>query len=92
MTVYVHLSRTGDDNVSFWLPLTAFPVGAALRNGGSTSVFVVKGEKVTSCMVVVRVIEGDQVAVEAGLMKDDRVVLAPPAGLRDGDRVAVGTP
>jgi hypothetical protein len=28
-----------------------------------------------------------QVEVVSGLVKDDRVVLAPPAGLKDGDPV-----
>ena len=42
--------------------------------------------------VVVKAIEGDQVEVESGLMKDDRVVLAPPAGLKDGDQVTVSEP
>ncbi len=42
--------------------------------------------------VVVKAIDGDQVEVEAGLVKDDRVVVAPPAGLRDGDHVTVSQP
>jgi len=90
LTVYVHLSRAGGG--SFWLPLAAFPAGSDVKNGGSNTVFIVKGERVSSRRVVVKTIEGDQVEVESGLMKDDRVVLAPPAGLRDGDHVTVSQP
>jgi hypothetical protein len=52
-------------------------------------VFVVQGEQVSCRSVVVKSIEGDQVEVKSGLMKDDRVVLAPPAGLKDGDHITV---
>ena len=92
LTVYVHLPRFEGGNTTFWLPLAAFPTGADLKNGRSSTVFVVKEENVTSRDVVIKAIEGDQVEVESGVMKDDRVVLAPPAGLKDGDRVAVSQP
>ena len=87
LTVYVHLPRAGGGN--FWLPLSAFPYGSDVKNGASNTVFIVKGERVFSRGVVVKAIEGDQVEVESGLIKDDRVVLAPPAGLKDGDQVAI---
>ncbi len=89
LTVYVHVPRSSDGNISFWLPLAAFPAGSDLKNGVSNTVFVVKGEKVSSRGVVVKAIEGDQVEVESGLLQDDRVVLAPPVGLKDGDHVVV---
>jgi len=87
LTVYVHLPRAGSG--TFWLPLSAFPYGSDVKNGASNTVFIVKGERVFSRGVVVKAIEGDQVEVESGLIKDDRVVLAPPAGLKDGDQVAI---
>jgi len=87
LTVYVHLPRTGDGTL--WLPLAAFPTGSDLKNGASNTVFIVKGERVSSRGVVVKAIEGDQVEVESGLLQDDRVVLAPPVGLKDGDHVVV---
>jgi len=90
LTVYVHLPRPGKGN--FWLPLAAFPFGSDLKYGASNTVFIVKGESVSSRSVVVKAIEGDQVEVESGLMKNDRVVLAPPAGLKDGDQVVVSQP
>jgi len=88
LTVYVHLPREGGG--SFWLPLAAFPIGSDVKNGDPNTVFIVKGDRVFSRGVVVKAIEGDQVEVESGLMKDDRVVLAPWAGLKDGDQVTVG--
>jgi RND family efflux transporter MFP subunit len=90
LTVYVHLPRIGDRN--FWLPLAAFPFGSDLKNGLSSTVFIVRGEQVSSRNIVVKTIDGDQVEVASGLMKDDRIVLAPPAGLKDGDQVTVSQP
>ena len=52
-------------------------------------VFVVKGEQASCRSVVVKAIEGDQVEVESGLLKDDLVVLAPPSGLKDGDHITI---
>ena len=63
-----------------------------LKNGASNKIYIVKGERVSSRGVVVKGIDGVQVEVESGLMKDDRVVLAPPAGLKDGDQVTVSQP
>jgi RND family efflux transporter MFP subunit len=90
LTVYVHLPRAGDGN--FWLPLAAFPTGSDFKTGASNTVFIVKGERVSSRGVVVKAIDGDQVEVESGLGKGDRVVVAPPVGLRDGDHVTVIEP
>jgi len=60
-----------------------------LHNGASNTLFVIKGEKALSRTVVVAALEGDQVEVVGGLVTDDRVVLAPPAGLKDGDTIEV---
>jgi len=89
LTVYVHLPHVGAATTSFWLPLAAFPKAADLKQGVSSTVFVVNGEKVSSRVVIVKATEGDQVEVESGLMENDRVVLAPPVRLKDGDRITV---
>jgi len=89
LTVYVHLPRSDEAKTSFWLPLAAFQTGSDLKNGTANSVFVINGQRVSSRSVVIRTIEGDQAEIQTGLVKDDRVVLAPPAGLKDGDRVEV---
>jgi membrane fusion protein (multidrug efflux system) len=88
LAVNVHLPRDAG-GVSFWVPRTAFNAGADLHNGASSTLFVIDGEKASSRTVVVATLEGDQVEVVAGLVKDDRVVLAPPAGLKDGDLIEV---
>ena len=89
LTVYVHLPRSGENKNSMWLPVAAFPAGADLKQGVASAVFVVNGEKVSSRAVMVKALDGDQVEVESGLMGNERVVLAPPANLKDGDRVTV---
>lgn len=86
LAVNVHLPRGGTAD-SFWIPRAAFHPNADLHNGSSITLFVVEGDKASSRIVVVSAFEGDQVEVVSGLAKDDRVVLAPPAGLKDGDLV-----
>jgi RND family efflux transporter MFP subunit len=86
LAVNVHLPRGGAAE-SFWIPRAAFHPDADLHNGSSITLFVVEGDKASSRIVVVSGLEGDQVEVVSGLLKDDRVVLAPPAGLKDGDPV-----
>lgn len=86
LAVNVHLPRGGNAE-SFWIPRAAFHAGADLHNGSSITLFIVEGDKASSRIVVVSGSEGDQVEVVSGLVKDDRVVLAPPAGLKDGDPV-----
>lgn len=86
LAVNVHLPRGGNTD-SFWIPRAAFHPDADLHNGSSITLFVVEGDKASSRIVVVSGLEGDQVEVVSGLVKDDRVVLAPPIGLKDGDLV-----
>lgn len=86
LAVNVHLPRGGKAE-SFWIPRAAFRPDADVRNGSSITLFVVEGDKASSRIVVVSGLEGDQVEVVSGLVKDDHVVLAPPAGLKDGDVV-----
>lgn len=89
LTVYVHLPRAAEPKAGLWLPVAAFPTGTDLKHGGSSTVFVVNGEQVARRAVMVKAVEGDQVEVESGLMENERVVLAPPANLKDGDRITV---
>jgi membrane fusion protein (multidrug efflux system) len=86
VAVNVHLPRPPNVG-SFWIPRAAFQPTADLQNGSSMTLFVVEGDKASSRVVLVSGFEGDQVEVVSGLVKDDRVVLAPPAGLKDGDVV-----
>ena len=86
VAVNVHLPRPPNVG-SFWIPRAAFQPTADLQNGSSMTLFVVEGDKASSRVVLVSGFEGDQVEVVSGLVKDDRIVLAPPAGLKDGDVV-----
>ncbi|HKO96472.1 MAG TPA: efflux RND transporter periplasmic adaptor subunit [Pyrinomonadaceae bacterium] len=86
VAVNVHIPRPPNAG-SFWIPRAAFQPSADLQNGSSMTLFVVEGDKALSRVVLVSGFEGDQVEVVSGLLKDDRVVLAPPAGLKDGDPV-----
>lgn len=86
VAVNVHLPRPPNVG-SFWIPRAAFPPTADLQNGASMTLFVVEGDKASSRVVLVSGFEGDQVEVVSGLLNNDRVVLAPPAGLKDGDLV-----
>jgi multidrug efflux pump subunit AcrA (membrane-fusion protein) len=86
MAVNIHLPRPAE-GVTFWLPRAAFPAGAALRSGASCALFVVAGDRAVSRTVMVSALEGDQVEVVSGIEKNDRVILIPPAELKDGDVV-----
>lgn len=88
LTVYVHLPQK-DHVDSYWVPRTAFASGADLQSGHSFRVLVLSGESVAARKVVVTKIEGDQIEVESGLEKNDSLVLAPPDGLKEGERVQV---
>lgn len=61
------------------------PEGALVRRGQITSVFVVENG-----VARVRLVEARGNVVAAGLSAGDRVVVAPPAGLADGQPVQTG--
>src|SRR4051812_27623453 len=88
LAVNVHLPRPAN-SLAFWVPRAAFPAGAALAGGASVTLFTVEGERVSARMVIVGAIEGDQVEIVSGLTGGDRVVLMPPAEMKDGDTVEV---
>jgi multidrug efflux pump subunit AcrA (membrane-fusion protein) len=56
---------------------------------GSKTVLVLAGERCAERAVRIGASEGDLVAISAGLNPGDRVILAPPAGLKAGDLVEV---
>ena len=88
MAVNVHVPRRGA-GPTMWIPQTAFPVGADVRKGASSTVFVVAGDKCLARAVWVNSVTGDQVEIISGLAMGDRVILSPPPELRAGDSVAV---
>jgi RND family efflux transporter MFP subunit len=88
LSVNIKIPRSMRD-VSFWVPRAAFDAKADLHNGSSNTLFVLNGQKASARTVVVSALEGDQVEVVTGLIETDRVLLAPPPSLKDGDLVEV---
>jgi membrane fusion protein, multidrug efflux system len=88
LAVNVHLPRPGS-KVSFWIPRAAFVTGPDVQPGSTSTLFVIDGDKASARQVTIAALEGDQVAVSTGLKNNDRVVLVPPVGLKDGDKVEV---
>ena len=86
-TVNVRLQSGGATNPTYWIPRTAFPVGAEPRDGATATVLVVENNRCAARTVVLNTIEGDQVGVASGLIAGDRVIIAPPAHLKTGDLV-----
>jgi RND family efflux transporter MFP subunit len=70
-------------------PVVLVPSAALVEANGETAVFVLAGERVTRRPVRVGASRGDARQVLEGLNPGERVVLAPPAGLADGDEVRV---
>lgn len=68
-------------------PALQVPAAALREDGGETVVFVLSGDRVSRRPVRVGAGRGDARPVLEGLRSGERVVLQPPAGLADGDRV-----
>lgn len=88
MAVTVRLPRE-DAASTVSVPRTAFPNTTDLGLGASSVLFVLQNDRVEVRAVSLGAVDGDQVQVAAGLTVGDRVVLAPPAGLADGDTIRV---
>lgn len=73
--------------VSYWIPRAAFPASEAVSVGAESQLWVVVEGKCASRAVLVKAVEGDQVEVVSGIAAGDRVILAPPAQLKEGDAV-----
>jgi RND family efflux transporter MFP subunit len=70
-------------------PTALVPKDAVLEEGSNAFVFVVRGETVERRAVRLGATDGDRREVLAGLVAGDRVVVTPPAGLRDGTTIKV---
>jgi RND family efflux transporter MFP subunit len=64
------------------------PASAVVQREGASVVFVVDGKHARLRPVTVGVDRGDFLLVEDGLLAGERVVIDPPAGLKDGMRIA----
>jgi RND family efflux transporter MFP subunit len=65
------------------------PKGALITREGRTYAFLVTGSRVKLVPVTLGATMNDLVEIAGGLKEGDRVVLNPPAALRDGSRVKV---
>jgi RND family efflux transporter MFP subunit len=65
------------------------PEDATVREADRTGVFVLERDVVRFREVRLGPRRGGRVVVESGLSEGDRIVLAPPASLSDGDRVRI---
>lgn len=88
MAVNVHVPRRGA-SPTLWIPQTAFPAGAEVHKGATSTVFVAIGDKCAARNVWVNSAAADQVEIISGLAMGDRVIVSPPTELKAGDLVAV---
>ena len=65
------------------------PVAAVVQGGGRSSVWVIENGRVSARSVELGDTRDDQVEIRSGLAGGESVVVAPPAGLKNGARVRV---
>ena len=70
-------------------PTRLVPKAALKDEGGQSFAFVVRGDRVERRAIKAGGADGDRVEVVAGLQSGDRVVVSPPAQLKDGAQVVV---
>jgi RND family efflux transporter MFP subunit len=70
-------------------PTILIPEEALTRDGGRTGVLVVERDRVRFQPVAAGARRAGRVTIESGLSPGERVVISPPSGLADGDRVRV---
>jgi HlyD family secretion protein len=69
--------------------VTLVPQGAVKTENGTTYAFVVRGTTVERRAIKTGGTDGDRLEVTAGLKGGDQVVIAPPAGIREGTVIVV---
>ena len=89
MGIKVTFLAEADPNAPRTQAAMLVPKAAVKTDNGSTVVFLVKGDVVERRAVRVGGADGDRVEVIAGLAPGDRVVISPPAELKDGAKVVV---
>jgi hypothetical protein len=65
----------------------AVPASAVVTEGNSTAIFLVRDGRAVRVSVRIGSASGGRVPVESGLRPGDRIIVAPPPGLADGERV-----
>jgi HlyD family secretion protein len=90
MGIKVTFLREADDKETpAAQPTTLVPKAAIQAQSGSNFVFVVRGDAVARQAVRTAGTDGDRIEVLAGLHSGERVVVSPPAELKDGAKVIV---
>ena len=87
MGVKVTLLRDEQEPEAAARPAVLVPKTAVQTGNGQSAVFVLRQDAVERRAVRLGGSDGDRVEVLAGLQPGDRVVVAPPASLRDGAHV-----
>jgi len=70
-------------------PRLAVPKGALVTKNGKQEAFIIEGHRVKLAPVTVGQTLENLVEIQGGLKEGDRVVLDPPASLKDGSRIRV---
>ncbi len=83
------LREAGDTGTPAAAPTTLVPKAAVRGEGTAQHVFVIRGDVVERRAIKVGGTDGDRLEVLGGLTASDRVVISPPAELRDGVKVTV---
>jgi RND family efflux transporter MFP subunit len=83
------LREAGDTGTPAAAPITLVPKAAIRAEDQATYVFVLRGDAVERRAVKIGGTDGDRIEILAGLSGGDRVVISPPAELRDGAKVTV---
>jgi RND family efflux transporter MFP subunit len=87
MGVKVTFLARADEQTASAQPTTVVPKAAVVTDNSGSYAFVVRGDLVERRAVRTGGADGDRLEVVAGLHDGERVVTAPPAGLKDGARV-----
>jgi len=83
------LREAGDTGTPAAAPTTLVPKAAVRGEGTAQHVFVIRGDIVERRAITVGGTDGDRLEVVGGLTASDRVVISPPAELRDGMKITV---
>jgi RND family efflux transporter MFP subunit len=90
MAIKVTFLRPADESAAGAGAAAALVPKASVRSEGSQSfAFVVRGDRVEKRAIKLGNPDGDRVEVAAGLQPGDRVVVAPPADLKDNSAIIV---
>lgn len=89
MGVKVTFLREADAAAPVAQAVTLVPRGAVKTDGASSYVFLVTQDTVERRAITTGGTDGDRLEVTAGLKGGDRVVVAPPAELADGVKIAI---